>query len=300
MVDKIAKILSLKEKLDEIDAQVVDKVFNNYYESRLGILIGMWEKGEATEKRIGTFRGVKVPSYYKLEKETDRAHHHLKHWHDIYKNHLDKEKYIEIYAKPKALLWTKRAFDKERGLLDEHIEPPPLPKGKYRVIYADPPWQYSSPQHTTEEQETVLETHYPTMTLEEIEALPIEDMAHDNSVLFLWATSPLIFQIKEIIFAWGFDYKASFIWDKIKHNVGYYNSVRHELLLIATRGSCLPDSKKLHDSVISIERTEHSRKPEYFRKVIDEMYIPSRVRNDRIELFARAELPKHWDSWGNE
>ena len=296
-MSKITKLLSLKEKLDEIDAQVVGEVFDNYYESRLRILMGIWEKGESI---VRVFRGVKTPSYYELEKQTGRDHKALKHWHGLYKQYPEKEKYIEVYAKPKAQLWTERVFEKEKALLAEHIESPPLPPGKYRVIYAEPPWQYGNPQHTTEEQETVLETHYPTMALEEIEALPIEDIAHDISVLFLWATSPLIFQIKEIIIAWGFEYKASFIWDKIKHNVGYYNSVRHELLLIATRGSCLPDSKKLHDSVISIERTEHSRKPEYFRKVIDKMYIPPKTRNDRIELFARGKLPKHWDSWGNE
>lgn len=298
-MDKIIKVLSLKEKLDEIDAQVVGEVFDNYYESRLRILIGMWEKGEA----IYIFRGGKNISYgfwANLERETRRDDQHLKRWHDLYETHPSKETYIEEVAEPKAKAWTEKVFEKERGLLAEHIEPPPLPEGKYRVLYADPPWQYSSPQHTTEEQETVLETHYPTMTLEEIGSLPIKNIAHEDSVLFLWITSPLIFQAKEIIVAWGFEYKANFIWDKIKHNVGYYNSVRHELLLIATCGFCLPDSKKLHDSVVSIERTEHSRKPEYFRRVIDKMYIPPKGRNDRIELFARDKLPKHWDSWGNE
>lgn len=88
-----------------------------------------------------------------------------------------------------------------------------------------------------------------------------------------------------------------FVWDKVRHNYGHYNSVRHELLLICTKGSYLPQGKQLHDSVISIERSnEHSRKPEEFRQLIEQMYPQGR----KIELFARGELPEGWKAWGNE
>ena len=173
-----------------------------------------------------------------------------------------------------------------------------LPRGRYRVIYADPPWWYGTPQHGKTEQVTTLGTHYPSMKTGAICDLPVGDMAADNAVLFLWATSPLLFEAKAVIDAWGFTYKASIVWDKVLHNVGHYVSVRHEFLLICTRGSCLPDSDKLHDSVVSIERTAHSAKPEQFRDIIDEMYTP--VKGDRLELFARAATPKHWASWGNQ
>jgi len=99
----------------------------------------------------------------------------------------------------------------------------------------------------------------------------------------------------EVIEAWGFKYKTSFVWDKIKHNMGHYNSVRHEFLLVCTKGSCLPDNKKLFDSVLSIEKTEHSNKPEEFRNIIDTLYI----YGNRIELFARQKVDG-WDSWGND
>jgi N6-adenosine-specific RNA methylase IME4 len=72
--------------------------------------------------------------------------------------------------------------------------------------------------------------------------------------------------------------------------------VRCEHLLICTRGSCTPDRSKLYDNVVSIERTAHSEKPEYFRQLIDELYPYGR----RIELFARGEVPATWDAWGNE
>ena len=85
------------------------------------------------------------------------------------------------------------------------------------------------------------------------------------------------------------------IWDKVKHNMGHYNSVRHEFLLVCTRGSCQPDERKLFDSVQTIERTEHSKKPEEFRQIIDTIY----PYGSRIELFARRPS-EGWEAWGNE
>lgn len=169
---------------------------------------------------------------------------------------------------------------------------PALPSGKYRVVYADPPWQYSD---KLIEGYGAAEHHYPTMSIQELCDMPLPEIEKD-AVLFLWVTSPILEECFEIIKAWRFEYKASFVWNKEKHNYGHYNSVRHELLLICTRGSCLPEVPKLYDSVITIERTErHSAKPEKFREIIDELY----PNGKRIELFARTKV-KGWESWGNE
>ena len=161
---------------------------------------------------------------------------------------------------------------------------------KYRVIYADPPWSYNDKQDTGMLGGAV--KHYPTMPLQDICDLPVP--AADNAVLFLWVTSPLLEDSFKVINAWGFKYKSSFVWDKVAHNMGHYNSVRHEFLLIATRGSCTPDVAKLYDSVVSVERAEHSRKPKEFRDMIDALYPVG----DRLEMFAR-EAPEGWDVWGN-
>ena len=211
-----------------------------------------------------------------------------------------KAKNPEAFERMKAGSVTVNAVRQETRAVEVHeklvsIE---IPKGKHRVIYADPPWWYATPQHSKTEQATVLKSHYPSMKIDEICALPVKQMAADNAVLFLWTTSPLLFEAGKVIDAWGFTYKASIIWDKVKHNVGHYVSVRHEFLLICTRGSCPKDSDKLADSVVVMERTEHSAKPDIFRNMIDEMYVP--VKGDRVELFARADLPKHWKAWGNQ
>tara|TARA_R110000822_G_scaffold38988_1_gene107520 strand:- start:3244 stop:4428 length:1185 start_codon:yes stop_codon:yes gene_type:complete len=176
---------------------------------------------------------------------------------------------------------------------------PPAPSGKYRVIYADPPWKYNDTLSISKdglvESYGPAEAHYPSMSISELCDLPIKELAEPDAVLFIWTTSPLLEDTFPIIKAWGFAYKTSFVWDKVKHNMGHYNSVRHEFLLVCTRGSCTPDVKKLFDSVQTIERQAHSKKPEEFREIIDTIY----PEGTRIELFARGRVDG-WDAWGNQ
>jgi hypothetical protein len=100
----------------------------------------------------------------------------------------------------------------------------PEPIKKYRVIYADPPWSYGNtqPDYHSEPRD-----HYPVMRLDEICTLPVRAWAADDAVLFLWATAPILEEAFQVIDAWSFKYKSNFVWDKIKHNMGHYNSVRH-------------------------------------------------------------------------
>jgi len=167
-----------------------------------------------------------------------------------------------------------------------------LPDAKFRVIYADPPWKYGD--KLTEDYGPA-KFHYPSMSISELSAMPIKELCEPDAVLFLWVTSPLLFECLPIIAAWGFRYKTSFVWDKIKHNMGHYNSVRHELLLICTRGSCTPDNVKLFDSVQSIERGKHSEKPSEFRAIIETLY----EHGKKLELFARQPAD-NWSVYGNQ
>jgi len=179
-----------------------------------------------------------------------------------------------------------------RQEVKEQIKQTQWPTGKYRIIYADPPWQYSNSQP---DYQAVQDDHYPTMPLNDICSLPVGEISLDDAALFLWATSPILEDAFKVINAWGFKYKASFVWDKVKHNMGHYNSVRHEFLLIAVRGSCQPDNLKLFDSVQTIERTDHGAKPEAFRTIIDTLYLYGK----RIELFARTKADG-WEQYGNQ
>jgi N6-adenosine-specific RNA methylase IME4 len=188
-----------------------------------------------------------------------------------------------------------RKLDHEaRFSLSEPLKPL---EGTYRIICADPPWQYQLNQSTG-----VADNHYTSLSDKQLcEFRPsggrlVKELADKDAVLFLWVTSPMLIRCAAVIEAWGFEYKASFVWDKVRHNVGYYNSVRHELLLICTRGSCTPDTGKLIDSVQSIERSDkHSEKPQEFYNIIDAMYDHGR----KLELFSRKPR-QGWDADGNE
>ena len=195
----------------------------------------------------------------------------------------------------------KSAIDAMRQIRQEDAGlSPPLPAGKYRIFYCDAPYSYGDGYFANIQEYGAASHHYKVLSIEELCALRVAEMAADDSMLFTWVPAPMLQKSFAVVEAWGFTYKGMFIWDKVRHNFGHYNSVRHELLLICVRGNCTPDNPKLYDSVQSIERTEHSVKPERFREIIDDLYPPRAGRNDRCELFARRIPPKHWDFWGNE
>lgn len=166
------------------------------------------------------------------------------------------------------------------------------PEGKYRIIYADPPWKYGDERSGM----GGAVDQYDLMELEDIKALPVADLAEKDSVLFMWATAPLMREAWEVLDAWGFKYKTQLIWNKGKGPVGNYFSVKHEHLILATKGSCTPDVTDRPNSVQTIERTgRHSEKPEEFRQIIEQLY----TYGNKIELFARKKV-LGWDAYGNE
>lgn len=200
----------------------------------------------------------------------------------------DKPKVEELVTtgKAKNVITARKIVQREKA---KDIKPP---NGKYQLIYADPPWEYEFGFDI----HGAACRHYNTMTVEEICNLEISKITDDNAVLFLWATSPKLREGLKVMDAWGFDYKTSFIWDKVGHVMGHYNSVRHEFLLIGIKGTYPKQSNTLHDSVVTIERSEiHSQKPEEFREIINEMYPGA----EKIELFAGDLNPiSGWTRWG--
>ena len=77
---------------------------------------------------------------------------------------------------------------------------------RYSIIYADPPWRYYT--YSNKGQGRSAESHYRTMSKEEIQALPVPRISAKNSVLFLWATSPCLIEAFQLIEAWGYTYKT--------------------------------------------------------------------------------------------
>lgn len=165
---------------------------------------------------------------------------------------------------------------------------------KYPIIYADPPWKYENPPIGATNR--AIENHYPTMTLDEICALPVGDLATDNAMLYLWATAPKLAECVDVIEAWGFTYRTCFVWVKDKIGMGYHARNQHEILLVAKRGELPPPPVEARvSSVIEAPRTEHSAKPAEFYELIESMYpeLP------KIELFCRSPR-QGWAVWGNQ
>lgn len=173
---------------------------------------------------------------------------------------------------------------------------------KYKVILADPPWNYANAGCRG-----AAENHYPTMTLKEICALPVPELAAKDSILLLWATWPQLREGLEVIKAWGFDYVTGFPWLKIvgdptmnfwgewdikpQYGVGFWVRGCSEPLFIARKGAVSPPT----DGFIGLlsENLRHSRKPENI------YHYAERLSGPYLEMFARRPRPD-WDSWGNQ
>jgi N6-adenosine-specific RNA methylase IME4 len=131
--------------------------------------------------------------------------------------------------------------------------------GRFSVLYADPPWKYENPPMGGSNRS--IENRHPTMTLEEICALPVADIAADDAVLFLWATAPKLVECMEVVKCWGFLYRTCAVWVKDKFGTGYYVRSQHELLLIAKRGELpAPDEENRPSSMLHALVREPSQK----------------------------------------
>ena len=174
-----------------------------------------------------------------------------------------------------------------------------LPNKKYNIIYADPAWTFTFWSNKAQRK---VSDKYDLMSAEDIYKLPVNEIADENCILFIWVTYPNLIQGLETIKKWGFKYKTcGFSW--IKKNkkaeslfwgMGYYTRSNNEICLLATKGKPKRISSRVHQVVIDKIR-EHSRKPDCVRNRIVELCgdLP------RIELFARQKTPG-WDVWGNE
>lgn len=201
--------------------------------------------------------------------------------------------------------WGKRELGLEiqasqrRGVIEGQAEI----AGMFRVWSIDCPWIYNQAEPST----VSAQTRYPGMTVDELIKLGQTIQAHTmkSAVAFFWVTAPMLYYASEpekgpdpyrVIRACGFTPKTGGVWDKVEHNFGHYLSIRHEHLIIATRGSCTPDRPTpMLDSVFTERKSdEHSEKPACVPKMIERLYD-----GPYVEMFAR-ERRKGWTTYGNQ
>lgn len=163
---------------------------------------------------------------------------------------------------------------------------------------ADPPWQFK-----TRSSKGVTAKgaggQYDLMTLDDIKAMEVANIAAKDCVLWLWATNPMLPQAFEVMSSWGFTFKTAGHWvkrtkhGKLAFGTGYLLRCAGEPFLIGTRGQ--PKTSRSVRSVVEGPIREHSRKPdEAFQAA--ELMIPGARR---LELFSRQER-LGWDVWGNQ
>lgn len=189
-----------------------------------------------------------------------------------------------------------------------------MPKidGGFRVILADPPWQFNSlwggrPKKTAAGYPSrAVDAHYETLTIDQICDLPVADIAAPDCVLFLWTCWPVLQKSFRVLDAWGFEYKTcAFSWMKADPyrlfaddktpfaGMGYWTRANTEPCLLATRGSPKRRARDVRQAIIS-PRREHSRKPDDVHGRIERL-----VAGPYVELFARAPRA-NWTTWGDE
>ena len=171
---------------------------------------------------------------------------------------------------------------------------------KYKIIYADPPWQYRV--YSQKGQGRSAENHYHTMNIKDIMALPVDKIADKDCILFLWITFPCLKEGIEVMERWGFKYKTcGFNW--VKRNkkkntyfmgLGFWTRSNSEVCLIGTKGQPKRVSKSV-SQICDARIMEHSKKPAEIRERI----VGLCGELPRVELFARDKV-KGWDSLGDE
>jgi N6-adenosine-specific RNA methylase IME4 len=177
-----------------------------------------------------------------------------------------------------------------------------LPGGTFGTILADPPWQFQNRSGKIAPEHKRL-SRYGTMTIAEICALPVGDIAADPAHLYLWVPNALLPDGLRVMEAWGFRYISNIVWHKVRKDggsdgrgVGFYFRNVTEVLLFGVRGKnarTLPPGRS-QVNMIQTRKREHSRKPDEQYNIIEECSW-----GPRLELFSRGKR-KGWTVWGNQ
>lgn len=162
----------------------------------------------------------------------------------------------------------------------------------FACFYADPPWQYGNKSTRASTDKT--KKHYGTLTVEQLRAMPIKDLAATDAHLHLWTTNAFLPHAFRVIEAWGFEYRSCFVWVKPQMGIGNYWWVSHEFLLLGIRGKAKSFADKSLMSWAELERGEHSAKPEKVRG-----FVVKASKGPYLELFGREGIPG-WTVYGNQ
>lgn len=200
--------------------------------------------------------------------------------------------YQEIKKEEKKAERDKKIEEVKQKIESENLV---QPNKKYHVIAIDPPWAYSEKGGFSSDDYDATSNRgavdYPTMTVEQISK--IELPTADDCVIFLWTTHAFLRDSFELLDNWGFNYKATLVWDKVKMGLGRTIRMQVEFCLIGVKGNPIINGSSERD-IITEPRREHSRKPEAFYQMAERMCI-----GNRLDFFSRQNR-ENWDHYGAE
>ena len=209
---------------------------------------------------------------------------------------IDEDKAIEIVKETPKITQKelKEKIKEVKRKIKEGIRTPELPIEKYNVIYADPPWDIGSIE--LEKWGSPLSEKYPTMSLDAIKNLKIDELSNEDCSLFLWATHTTLKDAFDVMENWGFKYHCCITWDKGNGWSANGFHRRTEFCLYGYKGNINVNQKGNFIPTLVIEKKrKHSQKPDIMRKL-----LISNTPKPRIELFAREKIDDEFDVWGNE
>lgn len=167
---------------------------------------------------------------------------------------------------------------------------------KYQTIMMDPPWPLGKTGKRKERPNQGTTLEYPTMSVEEIRAFPVNDFCAPECHLWLWATDRFLLDALKCIDVWGFTKHCVFVWKKPTGVCPYTVQFITEYLIFAYRGR-LQFPKTIagkYQTIIEAPKREHSRKPDRAYEIAATIGRPP-----MIDLFSR-EKREGWDQWGNQ
>jgi N6-adenosine-specific RNA methylase IME4 len=178
----------------------------------------------------------------------------------------------------------------------EDIEQGKLPelKGLFNVISVDPPWPYEGESKKTTSFDSVgrrVANPYPEMSITDIKKIEMPLM--EDSVVLLWTTHKFLPDAFEILKDWGMDYKATLVWNKEKIGMGAWFRMQCEFCLVGIKGKPYWENTTFRD-ILNEPRREHSRKPDSFFEMIEQI-----TKGRRLEYFSR-EKRTGWEVFGND
>lgn len=185
--------------------------------------------------------------------------------------------------------------EENRAKVAEVVAPAPAAiaesGAKFATIVIDPPWDWGD--EGDQDQLGRARPDYSTMSLSDLLALPVGELADDDCHIYLWITNRSLPKGFQLLERWGFRYITALTWVKPSFGMGNYFRGQTEHVLFGVKGSQMLKRRDV-GTVFHAARgpNGHSSKPVEFYELVE-----SCSPGPYLEMFSRVSRPD-WTTWG--